>query len=363
MRLLQSLLGIPALLLMQCLVLVERALRGASWEPLAAFVMCSLTGCVIFFVLLRTGWSDRFSDEASLSRPQMLFAMLCVGWAYVLAGPTRPVLMILMPLILSFGVFALEERAVRELAVLGILVMAGSIGIRCLLEGASDDRVQDAMAWSVLAVAMGSIAVLSRRMARMRERLRAQKAELSEALERIRTLAARDPLTGLFNRTAMMDLLVRELQRQARRANGLTLALVDLDHFKQINDQLGHRAGDQVLAAFGETVRKQLRAGDLACRWGGEEFLLFFPDALPEQAIAVIERLRSPLRRLALQGYEAAVAVTFSAGVAHCAGPDDLEAAIDRADVAMYRAKGQGRDRTIGAPEVCGRIPPVAQAA
>jgi diguanylate cyclase (GGDEF)-like protein/PAS domain S-box-containing protein len=172
-------------------------------------------------------------------------------------------------------------------------------------------------------------------------------AELRSANERLSTEAISDPLTGLYNRRYLADFVERELSRTRRGGNKIVFAMIDIDHFKSVNDTLGHDAGDEVLRAVSAFLRKQIRHEDLAFRYGGEEFLLVLPcltldgvhmriELIREQIQSLtIPRLRLPLRRL-----------TLSIGVATF--PDDGDSAdrvISHADAALYQAKQGGRNR------------------
>ena len=352
-RVLQTLLGMPALALIQCLLLVEHWQLQTPWGPLVWYGGLSWLGCMVFYGLVRSGVSERLSAEPSLSLPQMLYAMACVAWAHWLAGPMRDSLLVLVPLVLCFGVFALDDRRLRELAALGTLGTGLVMVLRALAhdQGHGAAALQDLSAWLFLAVVNSSIAVLGRRMARMRERLQAQKASLNEALAQIRLLATRDTLTGLLNRRAMHEQVAPLVQQATRQQRPLTLALADLDHFKLINDHHGHAAGDRVLQAFARVAERELRGADRVARWGGEEFLFALPDTDEVQAHACLERLREALRRVVVEALPAGTVISFSAGITRCAGVDDLEHAIERADMAMYRAKLEGRGRTSLASE------------
>ncbi|MBQ0932784.1 GGDEF domain-containing protein [Ideonella alba] len=342
MRVQQTLLGMPALLLMQILLLVEHRVSGAALGELGWYAAITWSGCAVFYGLVRSGWSERLSAEASLSLPQMAFAMGCVAWAYWLAGPLRPALLLLMPLTLSFGVFALDDRRVRTLSALGIVGVGGVVALRLPAQAAWPDVALDLSMWLFTAVTLASIGVLARRLARMRERLRAQKSELRDALERIQLLATRDALTGLLNRRAMME----QLQTLARSRQPMTLALADLDRFKQINDEHGHAVGDRVLQAFGQRAQQMFGESGLVARWGGEEFLFAMPHADETLLRMLLEQLRSTLAGSAHEGLPVSVRIGFSAGVARCHALTDLEEAIERADQAMYRAKVAGRGCT-----------------
>lgn len=161
----------------------------------------------------------------------------------------------------------------------------------------------------------------------------------------MQVIAAHDSLTGLINRRRMQELLHNEWIRKDRLRQTTTLVMLDLDHFKRINDEYGHHAGDEVLRNFAELASQTLRQFDVLARWGGEEFLLMYPDTKPEQALIALERMYQRLRVASLLPTYPDVRITCSAGVS-CALPGEpYEQAIERADQALYRAKTSGRDR------------------
>jgi diguanylate cyclase (GGDEF)-like protein len=156
-----------------------------------------------------------------------------------------------------------------------------------------------------------------------------------------------DPLTGLFNRTAL-ELRLAELDGNARSEPGVSHALLlcDLDHFKSVNDRLGHAVGDSVLQEVAETMRANLRAGDSIYRVGGEEILVVLPGAARENAVDVAERLRLAVRDLRPAG----VKMTVSIGIAVSQpGGFDTDDLVCRADEALYAAKARGRDAVFAA--------------
>ncbi|HRD67585.1 MAG TPA: diguanylate cyclase [Candidatus Competibacter sp.] len=165
--------------------------------------------------------------------------------------------------------------------------------------------------------------------------------------EALREQAIRDPLTGLFNRRYLDETLPRELYRHQRAGESLVAAMLDLDQFKHFNDAYGHEAGDIVLRAVGNLLRRSLRAGDLACRYGGEELTIVLPGSSLDDARARLDSLRQAITQLRLshQG-NILPAITVSIGVALAvAGETDATALLGRADAALYRAKEQGRNR------------------
>jgi diguanylate cyclase (GGDEF)-like protein/PAS domain S-box-containing protein len=165
--------------------------------------------------------------------------------------------------------------------------------------------------------------------------------------ETLRSQSIRDPLTGLFNRRYMEESLERELRRAERRNQPLGVIMLDLDHFSRFNNTFGHQAGDLLLQAFGEMVRARVRAEDIACRFGGEEFTLILPEATLEVTLDRAEQILEIVRELHVSHRGQSLgAVTISAGVA--AYPDHArtgESLIRAADTALYIAKAAGRDR------------------
>jgi len=172
-------------------------------------------------------------------------------------------------------------------------------------------------------------------------------AELSSANERLATEAVSDPLTGLYNRRYLADFVERELSRTRRGGDKIVFALIDIDHFKLVNDTLGHDAGDDVLKALSAFLRAQIRHEDLAFRYGGEEFLLVLPGATLEGMPKRVEAIRDQFSRLEIQhGGRPIWPVTLSIGVAIFPDHgDSVEAVIRWADTALYRAKEGGRNR------------------
>jgi diguanylate cyclase (GGDEF)-like protein len=158
-------------------------------------------------------------------------------------------------------------------------------------------------------------------------------------------LASQDPLTGLPNRRHTVELAVAALETARDSKQPLTIALIDMDHFKNINDRCGHAAGDHVLKEFARAGREALRSSDIMGRWGGEEFLLVMPETPLEYAIASLERLRTLVFGIRLPASGSGMRVSLSAGLASLdENVKSLEDLIARADAALYAAKNEGRD-------------------
>lgn len=169
---------------------------------------------------------------------------------------------------------------------------------------------------------------------------------VTSANRKLRRMAITDSLTGLFNRRHMTHLVERELARFQRNGHPVAFIVLDIDHFKSINDEHGHETGDHVLEDVASIIKAQLRTQDLVARWGGEEFLAVLPDTNLQNAQVSAERVREALLTqdwLAPNGKR--IDITISAGVSEFRRDDDLNSAINRADRALYRSKDGGRNR------------------
>lgn len=156
-------------------------------------------------------------------------------------------------------------------------------------------------------------------------------------------LAATDPLTELPNRRTFTNHVADDIERRRQTGGESTLALIDIDFFKQVNDCHGHTTGDAVLCRLAGEVRRRLRAADVLARWGGEEFAALLPDTSCDEAAGIIDRLRAEIACLRLPGGGRTLALTFSAGIAPLG--TDLDRAVRFADERLYEAKRRGRNR------------------
>jgi diguanylate cyclase (GGDEF)-like protein len=165
--------------------------------------------------------------------------------------------------------------------------------------------------------------------------------------DEIQQLAMTDPLTGLHNRRALEDVLRRELAQSRRNGLPCSILFCDLDHFKLVNDALGHAVGDQVLQSVAALFRQRLRRGDLAARYGGEEFVVVLPVTQPDQAVEVADNLRQRVASHPWPTLPTDTALTISVGVASTVGCPTVSETelIEAADRALYTAKQQGRNR------------------
>ncbi len=338
-----------AFVFLACIGLQIYAYRSGFMEKENAWQLSSLIlfNIVFWYGMLRSGLNLRFRDPA-LTLPQVLSAMVIITYAYSVTGRIHGSLMMLLTLVQVFGIFNLSQRGSLIAGIFSLVVMGIAMFYKTLTDP-NNYPYQVELAHFILIMAiLPTISTLAGQLSAMRTRLQNQKNELAQALTRIQILATRDELTGLFNRRHMLEVLTQHQRRLIRSGHHrFCLALLDIDHFKRINDTHGHGVGDEVLREFAATIQRALRDTDVIARWGGEEFLLLINDTSPELASIGIERARELLAAQPLLPHMPDLKVTFSAGLTGYHDIEDLGVCIERSDRALYRAKHEGRNRTV----------------
>ncbi len=273
---------------------------------------------------VRLRWVRRIPDGViTLTGVAMVSGVAALDW---LTGPLVP-----LDLFYVFAVMAIAwcGRS-RHGALIAVLASVESLAAH-LASGSGSLRVA---AWNA-AARLVVLLTVSGLLGRLRSSIAHQ-----------RLAAATDPLTGALNRRAFEVAAERERLRAERRGDPISVAYVDLDGFKAVNDRHGHQAGDVILEDFAERVVRSIRGTDLFCRIGGDEFVLLLPDTGAREAAAVLQRARTTLAG----DYGIGERVTASVGIATFRiVPTTVEAMVDAADSLMYRAKSKGRDHIVGA--------------
>ena len=302
-------------------------------------------GLAAICLALRTGWSEQFSDPA-LTVAQMVFGVVTVESGYLMAGPMRTAALFPLLLIFTFGAFSLDWRRITWLTAFAIVSLVGCVLALHAGRGSGwslddvDLRVDLANVLMVMVV-LPALSLVAARLSSLRSRMSTQRAVLTELLRKVQELATHDDLTGLANRRHGLERLTQEGARFERQGRPFSIAIIDMDHFKSINDAHGHAVGDEVLKAFAAEATSMLRAGDVMARWGGEEFLLLLPDTRGPQAKASVTRLLDRVRALP---HRSGQPLSFSAGVTEHRAGEAVAETVARADREMYVAKRMGRN-------------------
>lgn len=336
-------------------ILLDLALLGGylatgSIRPveIAIFAIAGLLEVTAFQFALARGWHLRRSGIALAVGMTCLVSAHLLGFAFY--APQVGLLM-LMTLITVLAMTALTlpiKYTVALCIVLGLCVAALMSIHQTTLSLPMRTWPEQALSAFWFTMLLGRGALLNLKGQRLRMALARKNSALVQALEQLEHLATRDELTGVLNRRAAMRILSEEAARSKRTERPFSVALFDVDKFKQINDQLGHGAGDRVLQQFASVLTHAVRDSDRIARIGGEEFLLIMPEQQnPQSAAQAADRLRVLIEQHAWTDIDQYLTVTVSAGVATFSATETLEQLIARADEALYSAKWQGRNRVV----------------
>ncbi len=333
-------------LMLYCAVLGLYAaeIAGTPLRYAWAWALTSIAGQVGAYLAIRSGMTLRLRDPG-LTAAQMLFAITSGAVAYALVGPLRaaafPVLMVVM----IFGLFSLPARAVTMLAAYAVVLFGIVMFAMSQRSPAVYSPEVELGHFLMFAIMVPVVPVLALRFAELRARQERQRHDLL----RVQALASRDELTGLVNRREMTALLQRAQAAQLRTGRPYCVAVIDLDHFKRVNDLYGHGTGDEVLRRFADLGESMLRDHDTLARWGGEEFVVLLGDTRLAPARAGVERLREHFASHAMSIGPHTITLTLSAGVAEPLEGESFEKTLSRADHALYAAKARGRNAVVTA--------------
>jgi len=319
---------------------------GVALGPLLVWAAVSIGGLLMAYVAIRSGWSLHFRDP-SLTLPQMSFAIASSAWGYTLVPPTRAIAFPILMIVFMFGMFQLRARSALGISFYALACFGLAMGVMSELRPLDFPVAVELAHFLMLALTLPAVSVLAGRLSSIRSRLGVQKAALAEALAQIQAMALHDELTGLVNRRHMQALLEQETLRCARTGRSYCLALLDIDHFKRINDRYGHAAGDAGLRAFASAAQAAIRSADVLARWGGEEFVLMLADTAIPPAVAGLERLRAQVAGIEIAVGAQYVHLTVSAGLTEHLAGETLAQTLERADKLLYEAKAAGRNRVV----------------
>ena len=308
------------------------------WQADAMGIVIAAPLVLSWSVPSGASWSRRKSLEIlCLAAPMLVATYAIFGNGLPSTLPSLPLTFVILP----FVIWAALRFEQREVATLNALVC--TLAVWHTLAGRGPFAAMPPQTSSLLLLAFTSTAVITGLAlnAVVGERSRAIDA-LAKALKSLKEDAIRDPLTGLYNRRFLQDYLARELLRAKREGIRVAVIMIDLDHFKRVNDTKGHGVGDFVLMEIAALLKRHIRGSDIACRYGGEEFTLVLPNASTQSARSRAEAICAAVR----EESDRLVGVTASLGVAiYPTHADEPESLLRAADRALYDAKGRGRDQ------------------
>jgi diguanylate cyclase (GGDEF)-like protein len=315
----------------------------------STYFLCGLTVTGFFAVLSEAHVNDRFEDHYLT-----IFQIACnvaLQLGFLLVAPEIGYAF-LSVLFLIFGFGALRMTS-RQAIIAWTLTTLGLVPIFLLtdvpIEMPVSTHIERVAAMLGFVITIGQCAFVGLYGSSMRKMLYNRSSELKAAYKRIEELAELDELTGSFNRRCIMRTLDDEIARAQRVNTPCSIALIDLDWFKRINDAYGHPTGDEVLRTFAITVFANIRNIDRFGRYGGEEFLLVLPDTPHVVAVRIMDRLRAIIADLDWSAFSPGMRVTISAGVATLVLHETPDTFLARADSALYAAKARGRNRIASA--------------
>lgn len=328
-----------------CLI-VEMALAYglADSSRVHFYEVVSVVGSLVSYLAVRLGWTARFPDPG-LTVWQMGFASLLATGAYAMFDHIRGVLVAVQMAVVVFGTFNLRRQDLVRFSMAVVSTMGLTMWGMHQWHPHRFPIEMELVHFFVLLGLQPSVVVMGTHFSAMRAQLKKNRSDLEAAVLRIQEMASRDVLTGLYNRRHALDYLDHLCKGRSRLPTPCTLVLLDIDHFKAVNDNHGHGVGDDVLKNFALQAQEILRGSELIARWGGEEFLLVLPNTAIDGALVAVERLRMALQSRQITQTLPDLRVNFSSGLVDLKVGEPIDQAIHRADVALYQSKATGRGR------------------
>lgn len=324
------------------LELIGPAVAVEGCIALAALVL-------VFYMLLRSGFSRRFADPALIAA-QLAAAFLLLAYLTYRTGDAPAVIAVLYLVAMLYGVLRLGQTALVVLALMALV--AHGTAIFLLIDHGHPVRLAAAgTQFGALALALFWFAHVSGTVLRLRTVLSDAHVRLQELAREADDRASRDPLTGAFHRRHLIETLEREVARADRVGKALSVARLDLDRLRAVNEDYGHAAGDAVLRRFAAAAQGAIRDVDVFGRYGGKEFLLVMPDTDLKGAVIAAGRVRTALEREYLPELRGERRVTCTIGIVQHRKGGSAAHLLGRAEGALNLGKAAGRDRIVGLGE------------
>jgi len=347
-RQIQGMIGVSYVIDSAVLLIYAYAGTTKVWVG-PAYALSGLTLMTVTILLSETGFNERFRDHYLVAPCSAANIVILLAFIYI--APEVGV-MFLCSLFTVFSFASLRSTPGQT----ALLWTAMALGLACLylltdkpIAMPHSGHIERFATMTAFILTIGRSMFLGSFSSALKHSLYQRGLKLKEAYNRIEELAELDELTGAFNRRCIMRMLDEEIARASRSGSPCSIALIDLDHFKRVNDTYGHPTGDEVLRTFAITMFANIRSVDRFGRYGGEEFLLLLPDMPNDGAARALDRLRAIVADLDWSAFSPGMKVTLSAGVAALEPNETTDSFLARADSALYAAKAKGRNRIASA--------------
>lgn len=322
-----------------CIVLVYVSyLAGImEWRGVAGALILFPVINIVLYIIFRTGLNLRMADP-SLTAIQICAAVLVTMYAMYFAHESRGVLLLIYVVAFLFGIFRLDTRGFLYVSVFTFVTYSIDLALLHQFRPQGINFKMEYVQLFCFAVVLVVFSVIGGYISDMRNKL-----NKSHAI--IREMSIRDELTGAYNRRHIMEQIESERQRVSRGGSRFAIGMLDIDHFKSVNDTHGHLAGDEVLRTVSNVIRNSLRSVDFYGRFGGEEFLIIMTRTDIKGAMLYAERVRGAIEQRRFPDVGINFRVTVSLGLTEYQGSEKIDKMIARADKALYRSKDGGRNR------------------
>lgn len=344
----RSLMAAGAALVLTAIVWVAGEFRMVRLYQTELIWLLSVFWVVNLAILacLRSGLNLRFSDP-SLTMAQIFWATSCVMYITYYLNEARAAALMICILVMNFSAFRLNLAQLITVAVFA----SGSYALVIYLLYTNHPDIFglqiELFILAGFAAALFGSTIVGHEMYTLRAALRDRNRRLEFALERMNLLAVTDEVTGAYNRHFLSQVLTQQMALAVRGGYKFSLVFMDLDHFKRINDEFGHAAGDNVLAQLAEIANTIIREGDYLIRYGGEEFVLLLANTNVDGAETLAERLRKTVAESSFEDIAPGMRLTVSCGATGFKPGESADDLIARADRAMYQAKENGRNSVV----------------
>ena len=340
---------------------VDAGLLQLSLQSYLFLFSCVFVVQIAFYMIVRTGYYERWRNSTFLFY-QILFGCTVLSFLLVFTTPDLWATLVNVALVgLLFGIFALERRHFYILAAVPFTVFTVLL-VLDFSQGLNKDKMPVFfLQWTVSLFLLISFSFIGSYLSNLRKKLRANKQqlhlqkdqlevthrELNSALRQMSEKAVRDELTGLYNRHQFSETMHSYMAIMQTPGSPLGVMMMDVDHFKQVNDTHGHLAGDEILRSFKKIPESCLRKTDFLARYGGEEFVVLLPNTDLSTLEHIAERIRTFVASEVFDNIEEGFGITVSIGMTHYRHRETVEEVIERADKALYQAKVDGRNRVV----------------